>query len=220
METDLGRIRGNSINYNHQFDSPVVSHRHSLNHNQHQQFMKSQEQHLISGEGGCGASSGGRHSSSLLGGEREERGGGDCYNHGYGFIKFRKKGETGDNNRTNHGGVGGGGAGVNHGSSHEQSDVNTGFSPIFKGKHILKFDGKAATSSSSSSSGADEAACDIPSIPPDYYDYDSDYWEDERQLLRWQARRCGLPYFGMEELEKHTQSFCLNDEEKLRYLMR
>lgn len=55
---------------------------------------------------------------------------------------------------------------------------------------------------------------------PAYYDYDSDYWEDERELLRWQARRAGLLYFGMEELQKHTEQLRLSDEERFRYLMR
>jgi hypothetical protein len=217
METDVGRTRVNSMNYNHQFDSPVVAHRHSLSHQQHQHFIKSQEQHVINGEGACGASSGGRCSSSLLGEERRAGRigeGNDCYNHGYGFVKFRKKGETGENcglldER-----------GGKHGSNHDEKSQMTAFSPILKGKHHLNFGGRATASSSSSSSGADEAACDIPSTPADSYDYDSDYWEDERVLLRWQARRCGLTYLGMEELEKHTQSFCLNEEEKLRYLMR
>ena len=56
--------------------------------------------------------------------------------------------------------------------------------------------------------------------PAAYYDYDSDYWEDERQLLRWQARRAGLLYFGMEELQKHTEQLRLSEEDRFRYLMR
>jgi hypothetical protein len=55
---------------------------------------------------------------------------------------------------------------------------------------------------------------------PTYYDYDSDYWEDERKMLRWQARRSGLTYFGLEELEKHTESLRLSEEERFEYLMR
>ncbi len=51
-------------------------------------------------------------------------------------------------------------------------------------------------------------------------DYDSDYWEDERLILKWQARRSGLIYFGIEELEKHKQQTVLTTEEKMKLLMR
>ena len=51
-------------------------------------------------------------------------------------------------------------------------------------------------------------------------EYDSDYWEDERLMLKWEARRMGLIYFGMEELQKHTQQMKLSEEERMKLLMK
>lgn len=51
------------------------------------------------------------------------------------------------------------------------------------------------------------------------FDYDSDYWEDERMMMKWQARRSGLLYLGVEELEKHAEKMRLSDDEKIRYLL-
>lgn len=52
------------------------------------------------------------------------------------------------------------------------------------------------------------------------YDYDSDYWEDERNMLKWEARRLGLTYLGEEELQRHSQQMKLSGEEKMQYLMK
>lgn len=51
-------------------------------------------------------------------------------------------------------------------------------------------------------------------------DYDSDYWEDDRWMLIWEARRLGLIYFGMEELEKHRKATALSQEERMQFLMK
>jgi hypothetical protein len=51
-------------------------------------------------------------------------------------------------------------------------------------------------------------------------DYDSDYWEDERQLLKWEARRLGVLYLGIEEVAKHCDSMRLTEEERMALLMR
>lgn len=53
-----------------------------------------------------------------------------------------------------------------------------------------------------------------------FEEYDSDYFEDERMILKWEARRAGLTYLGIEELAKHRESMKLSDEERMALLMR
>jgi hypothetical protein len=51
-------------------------------------------------------------------------------------------------------------------------------------------------------------------------DCDSDYWEEDRLLLKWEAKRLGLSYLGMEELAKHTESLKLTEEQRFHLLMK
>jgi len=59
---------------------------------------------------------------------------------------------------------------------------------------------------------------ELSSIGPE--DYDSDYWEEDRLLLKWEAKRLGLSYLGIEELAKHTEEMKLSEEQRLHLLMK